>query len=119
MSGGGSGGEALSVGEAQLGKPFVLNTDGPDTFSCVGLMRYILRTIGTDFDAPWVPEEYLSRYLAVDCANLQPRGIVIYPGRATMYAGNGQLLNSNEMEGIFTHTSMRVAGEPLDIVRPY
>jgi hypothetical protein len=36
-----------------------------------------------------------------------------------MYAGNGQLLNSNEMEGIFTHTSMRVAGEPLDIVRPY
>ena len=37
-SGGGSGGEALSVGEAQLGKPFVLNTDGPDTFSCVGLL---------------------------------------------------------------------------------
>ena len=80
MSGGGSGGEALSVGEAQLGKPFVLNTDGPDTFSCVGLMRYILRTIGTDSDAPWVPEEYLSRYPAVDHANLQPGDIVIYPG---------------------------------------
>jgi cell wall-associated NlpC family hydrolase len=119
MSGGGSGGEALSVGEAQLGKPFVLKTDGPNTFSCVGLMRYILRTIGTDSDAPWVPEEYLSRYPAVDRANLQPEDIVIYPGWATMYAGNGQLLNSNEMEGVVTHTPMDVAGEPLGIVRPY
>ena len=118
-SGGGSGGEALSVGEAQLGKPFVLNTDGPDTFSCVGLMRYILRTIGTDSDAPWVPEEYLSRYPAVDRADLQPGDIVIYPGWATMYAGNGQLLNSNEMEGVVTHTPMDIAGEPLGIVRPY
>jgi hypothetical protein len=36
-----------------------------------------------------------------------------------MYAGNGQLLNSNEMEGVVTHTPMDVAGEPLGIVRPY
>ncbi len=102
-----------------VGQAFVLNTDGPDTFSCVGLMRYILRTIGTDSDAPWVPEEYLSRYPAVDRADLQPGDIVIYPGWATMYAGNGQLLNSNEMEGVVTHTPMDVAGEPLGIVRPY
>jgi cell wall-associated NlpC family hydrolase len=82
-------------------------------------MRYILRTIGTDSDAPWVHEEYLSRYPAVDRADLQPGDIVIYPGWATMYAGNGQLLNSNEMEGVVTHTPMDVAGEPLGIVRPY
>ncbi len=29
---------------------------------------------------------------------------MIYPGWATMYAGNGQLLNANEMEGMVTHT---------------
>ncbi len=117
--GGGGAGAALGVGEAQLGKPFVMSTDGPDTFSCVGLMRYILRTTGVDPDAPWVPEAYLSKYAPVDPANLQPGDIVIYPSWATMYAGNGMLLNANEMEGVVTHTPMEVAGEPLGIVRPY
>jgi hypothetical protein len=117
--GGGSASDALAAAESQLGKPFVMSTDGPDTFSCVGLMRYALRTAGVDSDAPWVPEEYLSRYAPVAPGDLQPGDIVIYPGWATMYAGNGQLINANEMEGFVTHTSMDVAGEPLGIVRPY
>lgn len=115
---GGGGGSALGIAEAQLGKPFVMSTDGPDTFSCVGLMRYALRESGIDPDAPWVPEEYLSRYSPVDPANLQPGDIVIYPNWATMYAGNGMLVNANEMEGVVTHTPMDAAGTPLGIVRP-
>jgi len=116
--GGGTASDALGAAEAQMGKPFVMATDGPDTFSCVGLMRYALRTAGVDPDAPWVPEEYLSRYAPVAPGDLQPGDIVIYPGWATMYAGNGQVVNANEMEGFVTHTSMDVAGEPLGIVRP-
>ena len=115
---GGTAYDALGVGEAQLGKPFVMATDGPDTFSCVGLMRYILRTTGVDLDAPWVPEEYLGRYAPVDPANIQPGDIVIYPNWATMYAGDGMVLNANEFEGFVTHTPMDYAGEPLGIVRP-
>lgn len=115
---GGTASDALGVGEAQLGKPFVMATDGPDTFSCVGLMRYILRTTGVDPDAPWVPEEYLGRYAPVDPANIQPGDIVVYPNWATMYAGNGMVLNANEFEGFVTHTPMEYAGEPLGIVRP-
>ena len=115
---GGTASDALGVGEAQLGKPFVMATDGPDTFSCVDLMRHILRTSGVDTDAPWVPEEYLCRYAPVDPANVQPGDIVIYPNWATMYAGNGMVLNANEFEGFVTHTPMDVAGEPLGIVRP-
>jgi NlpC/P60 family len=115
---GGTASDALGVGEAQLGKPFVMATDGPDTFSCVGLMRYILRTTGVDLDAPWVPEEYLGRYAPVDPANIQPGDIVIYPNWATMYAGDGMVLNANEFEGFVTHTPMDYAGEPLGIVRP-
>ena len=102
----------------QLGKPFVMATDGSDTFSCVGLMHYVLRTTGVDLDAPWVPEEYLGRYAPVDPANIQPGDIVIYPNWATMYAGNGMVLNANEFEGFVTHTPMDVVGPPLGIVRP-
>ena len=115
---GGSADKAIGVGEAQVGKPFLMATDGPNTFSCVGLMRYILRTSGVDADAPWVPEEYLNRYAPVSRANLQPGDIVIFPGWATMYAGNGMLLNANEVLGTVTNTPMNVAGVPLGIVRP-
>ena len=116
--GAGTAGDALSVGEAQMGKPFKMATDGPDTFSCSGLMRYIMRTIGVDGDAPWVPEGYLSKYAPVNPANLQPGDIVIYPDWATMYAGNGMLLNANEDLGHVTETPMSVAGTPEGIVRP-
>jgi hypothetical protein len=80
-------------------------------------MRYILRTAGVDADAPWVPEAYLDRYAPVALTDLQPGDIVIMPGWATMYVGNGMLLNSNEAEGLVTHTPLSVAA-PLGAVRP-
>ena len=112
------GGGALGVAEAQLGKPFVWGTDGPDTFSCSGLVRYALRVSGIDANAPFTPEEYLGRYAPVDPVNIQPGDVVIYPDWATMYAGNGMLINANQLEGLVTHTPMEYAGEPLGIVRP-
>jgi cell wall-associated NlpC family hydrolase len=109
----------VEVGEAQVGKPFAWGTDGPDTFSCSGLMRYILRTSGIDYDAPWTPEDYLSRYAPVAPGDLQPGDIVVYPDDwMTMYVGNGQLLNANEWQGVVTYTPMEYAGEPVGIVRP-
>ena len=114
----GSADSAVAIGKAQEGKPFKLATDGPDTFSCVGLMRYILRENGTDPDAPWVPEEYLSKYTPVSQADIKPGDIVIYPGWATMYVGDGRVLNANEVDGKVTYTPMDYAGQPLGIVRP-
>ena len=114
----GSAAAALAVGNAQLGKPFQYGAEGPDAFSCVGLMRYVLRTAGVDANAPWVPEAYLSTYAPVAPGDLQPGDIVIYPGWATMYAGDGMVLNSNEVDGQVSLTPMSVVGEPLGIVRP-
>ncbi len=116
LAGGGFG--ALGVAEAQLGKPFVWGTDGPDTFSCSGLVRYALMVSGIDADAPFVPEEYLGRYAPVAPGNLLPGDVVIYPDWATMYAGNDMLISANQLEGVVTYTPMEYAGEPLGIVRP-
>jgi cell wall-associated NlpC family hydrolase len=116
--GGGTASDAIGVGEAQMGKPWKMATDGPDTFSCAGLMRYIMRTIGVDGDAPWVPEGYLGKYRHVDPADLQPGDMVIYPDWATMYAGDGMLLNSNQELGYVTLTPMSEAGTPEGMVRP-
>ena len=115
--GGGTASDAVGVGEAQMGKPFRMSTDGPDTFSCVGLMRHILRTVGVDANAPWVPEAYLDKYAPVDLANLQPGDIVIMPNWATMYVGNGLLLNANEATGNVTHTPLSSV-TPLGAARP-
>ena len=115
--GGGTASDAVGVGEAQMGKPFRMSTDGPDTFSCVGLMRHILRTVGVDANAPWVPEAYLDKYAPVDLANLQPGDIVIMPNWATMYVGNGLLLNANEATGNVTHTPISSV-TPLGAARP-
>ena len=108
----------VEVGEAQVGKPFAYGYDGPDAFSCSGLIRYILRTSGVDYDAPWTPEDYLYRYAPVASGDLQPGDIVIYPDWATMYVGNGQLLNANAYQGVVGYTPMAYAGEPVGIVRP-
>ena len=114
----GSAEAAIAVGEAQVGKPFQYGAEGPDAFSCVGLMRYILRTSGVDADAPWVAEDYLSAYASVAPEDLQPGDIVIYPDWATMYLGDGMVLNANEVDRQVTYTAMSAVGEPLGIVRP-
>jgi cell wall-associated NlpC family hydrolase len=60
-----------------LGDPFEYGADGPDSFSCVGLMRYILRENGNHPDAPWVVGEYLNEYTRVAAADMKPGDIVI------------------------------------------
>ncbi len=114
----GSADSAVAIGKEQLGDPFQYGADGPDSFSCVGLMRYILRENGNDSDAPWVPEEYLNKYTPVSAADMQPGDIVIMADWATMYAGDGMLLNSNEVDGQVSLTPIEYAGEPVGVVRP-
>ena len=115
----GSAESAVAIGKAQLGDPFVYGADGPDSFSCTGLMRYILRENGNDPDAPWVAEEYLNRYTRVSAADMKPGDIVIFSGDwATMYVGDDMLLNANEVAGQVVLTPRGSAGEPLGVARP-
>src|SRR5918998_2890417 len=115
----GSAESAVAIGKAQLGDPFVYGADGPDSFSCTGLMRYILRGNGNDPDAPWGAEEDLNRYTRVSAADMKPGDIVIFSGDwATMYVGDDMLLNANEVDGQVVLTPRGSAGEPLGVARP-
>src|ERR687889_1398064 len=118
LGGGGTAGDALGAAQSQMGKPFAMASDGPDAFSCAGLIRYALRVTGVDANAPWSAEGMLGAYPAVDPANLQPGDLVLWPDHATMYAGNGMVVNANQVEGLVTHTSMDALGPPMGIVRP-
>ena len=117
QSGGGTASDAIGIGEAQVGKPFRQASDGPDAFSCAGLIRYIMRTAGVDPNASFSPEGYLGAYPSV-AGDPQPGDLMIFPNHATMYVGNGMVLNANEVEGRVTHTPISVLGTPLGIVRP-
>lgn len=115
----GSAKAAMAIGEKQLGKPYQKGTDGPKTFSCTGLMRYILREAGVDSNAPWVAKDYLDSYERVSPRNMKPGDIVVYPGDyAAMYVGGGMVLNANSVDGEVTYTDMSYLAEPLGVARP-
>ena len=115
----GSANAAIATGEKQLGKPYQKFTDGPKTFSCTGLMRYILREAGVDNDAPWVATDFLDRYERISPRNMKPGDIVVFPGDyAGMYVGDGMLLNANSVAGKVTYTDMSYLAEPLGVARP-
>ncbi|HEX2097598.1 MAG TPA: hypothetical protein VHF46_00885 [Rubrobacteraceae bacterium] len=114
----GGSGDPASLAEGQMGDPFMLGADGPDAFSCVGLMRFVLRETGIDPNAPWVPEEYLSRYTPVAPGDERRGDIAIFPGWATMLTGDGHVISANEMAGHVTKTPLSNAGAWLGVVRP-
>ena len=114
----GGSSDLASIAEGKIGAPFMMGSDGPNAFSCVGLMRYVLREGGVDGNAPWVPEEYLARYAAVAPGDERRGDIAIFPGWATMLDGAGNVISANELEGIVTKTPLSAAGIPLGIVRP-
>jgi peptidoglycan DL-endopeptidase CwlO len=44
-------GIVIATALAQLGKPYVFGTQGPDTFDCSGLVTYVYRAIGIELPA--------------------------------------------------------------------
>jgi hypothetical protein len=116
QSGGGSPGNAVGAAMGQVGKPYAWGTDGPGTFSCVGLVRFALRSVGIN-DAPWDHYAYLSLYPKV--ASPQPGDVVVYPDGAAMYIGNGQVVMANEVDQVVGTYPMNTIGTPVGFARPY
>ena len=116
QSGGGSPGDAVGAAMGQVGKPYVFGTDGPDTFSCAGLVRFALRSAGVDENAPWGHGEYLGAYPNV--SSPKPGDVVVYPNGVAMYVGDGTVVMANEADGLVGTYPMESIGTPVGFARP-
>jgi hypothetical protein len=116
QSGGGSPGDAVGAAMGQVGKPYVFGTDGPDTFSCAGLVRFALRSAGVDENAPWGHGEYLGAYPNV--SSPKPGDVVVYPHGVAMYVSDGTVVMANEVDGSVGTYPMESIGTPIGFARP-
>ncbi len=115
LAGAQGGGGAVGTALGQVGKPYAFGTDGPNTFSCTGLVRFALRSIGI-MDAPWDHYAYLSAYPNV--SKPEPGDVVVYPDGAAMYIGNDQVVMANHADGKVGTYPMGAIGVPVGFARP-
>jgi cell wall-associated NlpC family hydrolase len=87
-------GGVVGVAMAQLGKPYVYGTAGPDTFDCSGLVVYAYAAMGVSLPhssyALWNEGVYVSR------DQLQPGDLVFFDGlgHVGIYIGGGQFIHA-------------------------
>jgi cell wall-associated NlpC family hydrolase len=114
---GGSPGDAVAAAMSQVGKPYAFSSDGPNTFSCAGLMRYALRVAGVDANAPWSHGGFLSAY--PNDATPQVGDIVVYDSGVGMYIGNDTVVMANAADGVVGTYPMNSIGTILGFANPY
>ncbi|MDO4567959.1 MAG: peptidoglycan-binding protein [Clostridia bacterium] len=97
----------IAVAEAQLGKPYVWSTEGPDSFDCSGLVYYCLRQIGFN-----VPRYSAAGYSQVESweyvgsISALRRGDLVffrndsgYISHVGIYLGNNQYIHASSSQG--------------------
>ncbi len=117
QAGGGSRDAAVGAAMGQVGMPYGFGTDGPGSFSCVGLVRHALRSAGVDANAPWDHMAYLGAYPTV--SSPQPGDVVVYPDGVAMYIGNDQIVMANEVDQVVGTYGMYDVGTPVGFASPY
>ena len=88
--------KAIKLLKEQVGKPYVWGANGPDSFDCSGLVRYVYKNaLGKDI--PRVSEDQSKVGQAVSRENLQPGDLVFFDtmdkGKVShvgMYIGNNE-----------------------------
>ena len=101
----------LKLLKEQVGKPYVWGANGPDSFDCSGLVRYIYKNaLGKDI--PRVSEDQSKVGQAVSREDLQPGDLVFFDtmdkGKVShvgMYIGNNEFIHAaNSKKGVIKST---------------
>ena len=87
-------GGVVGVAMAQLGKPYVYATAGPDTFDCSGLVVYSYAAVGVSL--PHSSYELWNAGVYVSKDQLQPGDLVFFDGlgHVGIYIGGGQFIHA-------------------------
>lgn len=90
--------DTIAAAKQQLGKPYVWNAKGPDSYDCSGLMQYVFRqATGQNIGSWTVPQESAGTIVSVN--DLQ-RGDLVFWGpvgasyHVGLYLGNNEYLNA-------------------------
>ena len=90
--------DVITIAKQQLGKPYVWNAKGPDSYDCSGLMQYVFnQATGQNIGSWTVPQESAGTKVAIN--QLQPGDLVFWgPEGASyhvaLYLGNNKYLNA-------------------------
>lgn len=103
--------KAIKLLKEQVGKPYVWGANGPDSFDCSGLVRYIYKNaLGKDI--PRVSEDQSKVGQAISREDLQPGDLVFFDtmdkGKVShvgMYIGNNAFIHAaNSKKGVIKST---------------
>ena len=88
------GGGVVGVAMAQLGKPYVYGTAGPDSFDCSGLVVYAYAAVGVSLPHSSYSLMDVGVYVSQD--QLEPGDILIFDGggHVGLYIGGGQFIQA-------------------------
>ena len=100
------GSSVVSVAMAQLGKPYVWATAGPDTFDCSGLVVYAFAQFGVSL--PHFTNSLFALGVYVSRDQLQPGDLVFFDnlGHMGIYIGGGQFIHAPHTGDVVKISSM-------------
>ena len=85
----------INEARAQFGKPYVLATEGPDTFDCSGLVQWCYEHCGYYFDHRVVTGTLIDMGHSVSESNLILADLVFpHSGHVQLYSGNGNIIHA-------------------------
>jgi len=90
--------DVIAAAKQQLGKPYVWNAKGPDSYDCSGLMQYVFRqATGQNIGSWTVPQESAGVKVAIN--QLQPGDLLFWGASGAsyhvgLYLGNNEYLNA-------------------------
>jgi len=88
--------QAVAYAKAQLGKPYVWSTEGPNSFDCSGLTMMAWRSAGVSIPRVSRDQYTIGRHISSQ-ADLEPGDLVFFGSpihHVAMYVGNGMMIEA-------------------------